>query len=94
MPAQAAFPTLDVRVIAPRDRHPAVFWTFRNLGANEAMELVNDHDPGPLRDQFQLLLPGKFGWDCVESGPDVWRVRITKLAGHGDGRCCGSCGGA
>lgn len=22
--------------------------------------------------------PGRFGWDYVESGPKVWRVRITR----------------
>ena len=95
MPAPAAFPMVDVRQIAPRDRHPLIFSTFRGLGANEAMELVNDHDPRPLYYQFQAELPGQFGWDYLENGPDVWRVRITKQAGgHGNGQCCGSCGGA
>jgi uncharacterized protein (DUF2249 family) len=94
MPTQAAFPTVDVREIAPRDRHPLIFSTFGALAANEAMELVNDHDPRPLYYQFQAELPAKFAWDYLESGPDVWRVRITKLDGsHSDGRCCGSCGG-
>ena len=94
MSQQAASPTVDVREIAPRERHPLIFSTFRALPANEAMELVNDHDPRPLYYQFQAELPGKFVWDGLENGPDVWRVRITKLAaGHGNGQCCGSCGG-
>jgi uncharacterized protein (DUF2249 family) len=39
--------------------------------------------------------PGRFAWDYLESGPEVWRVRVTKLSvAHGDGQCCGSCGGA
>lgn len=95
MSVQAAIPTVDVREIAPRDRHPTIFSTFRNLDANQAMELVNDHDPRPLYYQFQEQMPGKFTWDYLQSGPDVWRVRITKLAsGHSNGQCCGSCGGA
>ena len=86
-------PSVDVRQITPRERHPLIFSTFRALGANEAMELVNDHDPRPLYDQFQQQLPSRFAWDYVESGPEVWRVRITKLAGpHSSGQCCGSCG--
>jgi uncharacterized protein (DUF2249 family) len=94
MTVQAAFPTVDVRAIAPRDRHPLIFSTFRALAANEAMELVNDHDPRPLYYHFQAELPGKFAWDYLQSGPDLWRVRITKLAGgHSNGQCCGSCGG-
>lgn len=95
MPSQVTSPTVDVREIAPRERHPLIFSTFRGLGAGEAMELVNDHDPKPLYYQFQAELPGKFSWDYLESGPDVWRVRIHRLAaGHGNGQCCGSCGGA
>ncbi|WP_093166118.1 DUF2249 domain-containing protein [Variovorax sp. YR216] len=86
---------IDVRPIAPRERHSLIFNTFRSLGESEAMELINDHDPRPLYFQFQEVLPGKFAWDDLENGPDTWRVRITKLIGdHGNGRCCGSCGGA
>ena len=87
-------PRVDVRTIAPRERHPLIFSTFDALAAGEAMELVNDHDPMPLHAQFQARAPGKFAWDYLEQGPDTWRVAITKLkAGHSDGRCCGSCGG-
>ena len=86
---------VDVRTIAPRERHPLIFSTFRALQAGEAMELVNDHDPRPLYYQFQAEMPGRFTWDYLESGPDVWRVRITRLTGaHSNGQCCGSCGGA
>lgn len=86
---------VDVRNIAPRERHPLIFSTFGKLGAGHAMELVNDHDPKPLYYQFQAELPGQFAWAYVETGPDVWRVTITKTAaqGHADGVCCGSCGG-
>ena len=95
MNVQAALPTVDVREIAPRDRHPLVFSKFRGLSADEAMELVNDHDLRPLYDQFQAEIPGKFTWDDLDSGPDAWRVRLSKVAGgHSNGQCCGSCGGA
>jgi len=86
---------VDVREFAPRDRHPLVRSTFRSLGVGETMELINDHDPKPLYDQLQAEMPGQFGWDYLQSGPDVWRVRIAKLTKSGsDGGCCGSCGGA
>jgi len=94
MSVQEISTSLDVRGMAPRDRHPLILKTFRSLGAREAMELVNDHDPRPLYYQFQVEQPGAFIWDYLESGPDVWRVRITRLATfHGNGQCCGSCGG-
>lgn len=86
---------IDVRELPPRERHPLIFSTFRSLGAGETLELVNDHDPKPLYYQFQSEMPGRFSWDYLQSGPDTWRVRIMKLERpHGDGRCCGSCGGA
>ncbi|HEV6965846.1 MULTISPECIES: DUF2249 domain-containing protein [Roseateles] len=87
--------SLDLRALDPRERHPLVFNTFRALGARESVEFISDHDPRPLKEAFQAALPGGFSWDPLQGGPDVWRVRVTKLAaGHGDGRCCGSCGGA
>jgi len=93
--ARTATP-LDVRAVAPRDRHPAIFQTFRSLAVHASMELVNDHDPRPLYDQFQSEAPGAFSWDYLERGPHVWRVRITRLsAGHVNGQCCGGgCSGA
>ena len=92
---ETATPTrIDVREMPPAGRHPAISRAFRTLAANEAMELVNDHDPRPLFYQFQAEAPGQFSWDYLERGPDTWRVRITRLAKtHGNGQCCGSCGG-
>lgn len=70
--------TIDVRTIVPRERHPLIFKTFRNLSAGEHFLLVNDHDPKPLYYQFQAELGEPFQWDYLESGPEVWRVRIGK----------------
>ncbi|WP_284614749.1 DUF2249 domain-containing protein [Aquabacterium humicola] len=88
----SASTTLDVRALPPRERHPLIFSTFRGLAAGEAMQLVNDHDPRPLYHHFQAELPGGFGWDYLESGPETWRVRITRLAtSKAGGSCCGGC---
>jgi uncharacterized protein (DUF2249 family) len=69
---------LDVRVIPPREKHPAIFATFDALVAGESFVLVNDHDPFPLRYQFEAERADSFGWDYLESGPVVWRVRISR----------------
>jgi len=42
------------------------------------LELVNDHDPVPLRAQFEDRLAGRFEWNTLEPGPELWRVRIGK----------------
>ena len=70
--------TVDVRSIVPRERHPLIFATFRELAPGEAMLLVNDHDPKPLYYQFQAEMGGAFNWEYLESGPEVWQVRIAK----------------
>lgn len=86
---------IDVRDIPARERHALIHSTFRQLGAGEAFDLLNDHDPRPLYYQFRAEMPGRFTWDYLQSGPDVWCVRIGKVAeSHRDGQCCGSCGGA
>ena len=71
---------LDVRVIPPREKHPAIFQTFTALSPGEAFVLVNDHDPKPLRYQFEHQHAGEFGWEYLEQGPSVWRVQISRTA--------------
>ncbi|HEX5130326.1 MAG TPA: DUF2249 domain-containing protein [Usitatibacter sp.] len=71
---------IDVRTIAPRERHPLIFNTFAHLNPGEAFLLVNDHDPKPLYYQFKAELDGAFQWDYLEPGPEVWKVRIARKA--------------
>ncbi len=70
--------TLDVRVIPPREKHPTIFQTFHALNPGESFVLLNDHDPMPLRYQFEAEHAGQFGWEYLEKGPAVWRVAISK----------------
>ena len=91
--------TIDVRTIAPRERHPLIFGEFDALQPGEAVQLVNDHDPRPLRYQFADRRAGQFTWTYLQSGPDLWRVQIDKIAAGPThafaGTCCsgGACGG-
>lgn len=86
---QAALPaTIDVRNVAPHERHDLVFSAFNALPQGTALELTSDHDPAPLYRQFKGHFHGLFTWDYIEEGPEIWRVRIGKAAGN----CCGSCG--
>lgn len=70
---------LDVRVIPPREKHPTIFQTFEALEPGQSFILVNDHDPFPLRYQFEAERTGRYGWEYLEQGPQVWRVEISKL---------------
>jgi uncharacterized protein (DUF2249 family) len=70
---------IDVRTIAPPQRHPLIFQTFDKLRPNESLQIVNDHDPAPLHNQFAFRLKGQFTWEYLEQGPETWRVRIAKV---------------
>jgi len=69
---------LDIRPVAPREKHPVIFKTFDALAAGESFELVNDHDPKPLYYQFDAERKNQFEWNYIEEGPRVWRVNISR----------------
>lgn len=43
---------IDIREMAPRNRHALISEAFDALKAGGALELLNDHDPAPLRQQL------------------------------------------
>ncbi|MBL8353096.1 MAG: DUF2249 domain-containing protein [Burkholderiaceae bacterium] len=87
--------TIDVRTLVPRERHAAILAALRELATGQALEIVNDHDPKPLRHRLEAEAPGRYSWSYLENGPEVWRVSIGKpVRSHASGGCCGVCGGA
>lgn len=71
---------LDVRGLPKPDKHPAIFAAFEHLPLGGRFVLVNNHDPKRLREEFATDYGGSYRWQYLESGPRVWRIRITKLA--------------
>ena len=69
---------LDVREMPPRDRHSTIFTTFDSLAPDQAIDLINDHDPKPLYYQFSAEHAGEFTWTDLQEGPEVWEVEIRK----------------
>ncbi|MGH2999865.1 MAG: DUF2249 domain-containing protein [Gaiellaceae bacterium] len=55
-----------------------IFDSYSALPAGSGFVLVNDHDPKPLKYQFEAEHAGQFTWDYLEQGPEVWRVRIGR----------------
>ncbi|MCG3139306.1 MAG: hypothetical protein HDKAJFGB_00169 [Anaerolineae bacterium] len=72
--------TIDVRPIPPPQKHSTIFQTFDALAPGQSFILINDHDPKPLYYQFASEMPGKFTWEYLEQGPQVWRVQIGRPA--------------
>lgn len=71
---------LDVRQEIPARRHELIFATYGALAAGEDFVLVNDHDPKPLYYQLAAEHADEFSWDYLEQGPEVWKVRIGRVA--------------
>ena len=93
---------LDLRTLAPRERHARIFSGFAALATGQGLHLLNDHDPQPLRSQFDARVAGQFEWTALEAGPQVWRIQITRVADASTpqaaavaGSCCsgGACCG-
>lgn len=70
---------LDVRPIPGRTKHSTIFQRWFDLPVGQHFVLLNDHDPVPLKYQFEAEFAGAFGWEYLERGPDEFRVKITKL---------------
>jgi uncharacterized protein (DUF2249 family) len=97
--ATATTATLDLRELAPRERHARVFSRFDALQPREAMQLLIDHDAQPLRAEFESRRAAQFEWAALDAGPSLWRVQVTRIgagaaASAGDsccagGACCG-----
>lgn len=71
---------LDVRQLVPAQHHRTIFQTWHDLDDGSSFVLVNDHDPKPLYYQFEAEHAGQFTWEYLETGPEVWRVKIGRRA--------------
>lgn len=70
--------TINATEYPPHLKHKIIFSTFIKLNAGEAMLLINDHDPKPLRFQFESNYPDQFTWEYIEQGPMLFQVKISK----------------
>jgi regulator of cell morphogenesis and NO signaling len=76
---------LNVTLIEPRLKHPAIFAKFDELNAGESLTIHNDHDPKPLYYQLLGERGNIFNWEYLEEGPEWWKVKISKKsAGDND----------
>ncbi len=69
---------LDVTQYPARFKHAAIFAVFETLAPGLTMVISNDHDPVPLRYQFEAERSGEFSWNYLEQGPSNWKVAITR----------------
>lgn len=86
---------IDVRTIAPYERHALIFGRLDALDAGQSLQIVNDHDPVPLHLQLEGRAPGQYQWTYLQSGPQLWQIEITRKAAQAKDSCCsgGACCG-
>ena len=69
----------DVRTIPCSVKHAQIFQRWLALPIGDYFILLNDHDPIPLRYQFEAEFGSAVMWEYLERGPEDFRVKITKL---------------
>ena len=70
---------IDVRTIPFWRRPTSILLAFDRLLPGEALELIVDLDPWPLRDHLEQTRPGECDWQLLEAGPERWRVRLLRV---------------
>lgn len=71
---------IKVADIDPRHRHTIISRLFEHLAPDDALQLIVDHDPRPLRFQLEARHGERCEWSYLETGPDVWHVRLRRLS--------------
>ena len=71
--------TLDLRPMPPFERHEKIFQIWDSMKGGETLKIINDHDPKPLRYQFEVEYKNKYEWEYEKSGPKDWIVNIKRL---------------
>lgn len=76
----AGLPELDVRTIPHAIRHATIFGALEGLRPGAGLLLAADHDPLPLLAQLEQRAPGAFTVSYRDSGPELWRLELTRKA--------------
>ena len=70
---------INVADIDPQYRHAILSRLFEYLAPDDSLQIIVDHDPRRLRLQLKARHGSRCGWSYLETGPDVWRVRLRLL---------------
>ena len=69
---------LNAREIPHGRRHPRIFAPSPRLAPDQSFTFVNNHDPQPLRHEFETTYPGHHSSDYLHTGAGPWHVRTGK----------------
>jgi len=71
---------VDARVRGEMSCADMAMGAFDALADQASFVLVADHDPRGIHYMLQAERPGTSGWEDLESGPELWRARVTRTA--------------
>jgi regulator of cell morphogenesis and NO signaling len=75
---------LDVTLIETHLIQGTIFKKFDTLKPGSSFIIYNDKDPKPLYYQLLAEKGQILFWDYLHSGPEEWRVKITRKNGEGE----------
>jgi uncharacterized protein (DUF2249 family) len=70
---------LDLRSVTPFERLDLILQKWGTLKSGETLQITNDHDPQPLRSQFEAQYKTQYEWEYVQKGPKDWIVKIKRV---------------
>lgn len=71
--------TLDLRPMPPFERHEKILQIWGSLKSGAVLKIINDHDPKPLRYQFEVEYKNHYEWEYEQKGPKDWIVNIKRI---------------
>ncbi len=71
---------LDARTLSPSIRRDTLVAAVLGLSPGEQLVIASDHDPARLHGVITEQLDGPPDWTYLQSGPDLWRVRVGRGA--------------
>ncbi len=65
---------MDVRALPTWQRHPKIFAAFDCLGEGGELRIISDHEPRPLRSEFERTRAGRYVWLQHMVNNELWEV--------------------
>jgi uncharacterized protein (DUF2249 family) len=72
--------SLSFEGMDPCSQHERLLSRFDALALGDSLDLLDRQDPQPLFFQLATSRRGQFDWHYLQQGPQVWMVRVTRLA--------------
>lgn len=70
---------LDVRQLPTWERHPKIFAAFDGLHVGGELRIISDHEPRPLRQEFERTRSSGYVWMQRMLGADHWEVVVRRV---------------